>query len=108
MVIVDWSDQETQLEAEAGERLLDVADERPQTGTQFACRSGHCGTCLVSVVTGHALLAKPRSDELETLQRLCAPPEGRLACQLTIARGVAEGRVRLARVAATEADPVER
>jgi len=108
MVTVEWSDQRTQLEAEAGERLLDVADERPQTGTRFACRSGHCGTCLVSVVEGHALLARPRSDELETLQKLGALPDGRLACQLTIAPSAVGGRVCLTHGAETDAGPVQR
>lgn len=99
MVTIEWGDREPQLEAEPGERLLDVADERPQTGTIFACRSGHCGTCRVTIIEGRHLLARPHEDESETLTKLGAQPEDRLACQLTIAHDAVEGRVRLGNLA---------
>lgn len=98
MVTVEWDDACTRLQAQPGERLLDVADERPQFGTLFACRSGHCGTCRVRVLEGHAALTAAAADELETLEQLAAQPDERLACQLTLAMEAQERRVRLATV----------
>lgn len=67
-----------------GERVMDARDE--QGGPlAFSCRGATCGVCRVRVVSGGALLEPPGEEERETLLRLGAPAEERLACRLKAA-----------------------
>jgi ferredoxin len=67
----------------AGERLLDVLDEREGGGAlPIACRGATCGACRVRVERGSAQLLPAAPDELRTLRELHCPPEERLACQV--------------------------
>jgi adenylate cyclase len=43
---------------------------------------GRCSTCRVEILAGAQSAPKPSEEELETLQRIKAPPTVRLACQL--------------------------
>jgi ferredoxin len=73
-------------------RLLDACDEAGAP-VCFSCRGGDCGTCRVEVLAGADRLSPPSADEAETLRRLGAAPEDRLACQVRVRRG--PGLVRL-------------
>jgi ferredoxin len=51
----------------------------------FGCRTGLCGTCLVSVAVVDGGLAPPSVEELELLEVICPEREdARLACQLRL------------------------
>ena len=52
---------------------------------RVACRAGDCGTCLVWLRRGGEALARPSAGERETLARLGAPADARLACQAAVA-----------------------
>lgn len=56
----------------------------------FGCRTGICGTCLVTVESGIEAIPPPTGDERELLE-LLAPdcPTARLACQLDLTGDVA-------------------
>jgi ferredoxin len=56
----------------------------------FGCRTGICGTCLVSVaVLDGGRLASAAGDERELLDLLCpGRPDARLACQLDLAADI--------------------
>ncbi|MDI3286973.1 2Fe-2S iron-sulfur cluster-binding protein [Polyangium sp. 15x6] len=80
-------------DAEPGDALVDVSDAC-RAPVSFSCRSASCGTCLVEVLEGAALLEPPSSDESDVLDVFDAPPSQRLACSARlVARG--EGLVRL-------------
>ncbi|MDC0748440.1 2Fe-2S iron-sulfur cluster-binding protein [Polyangium mundeleinium] len=81
------------VDAEPGDALVDVSDAC-RAPVSFSCRSASCGTCLVEVLEGAALLAPPKADESEVLDLFDAPPSQRLACAARlVAQG--EGLVRL-------------
>lgn len=50
----------------------------------FGCRSGMCGTCVVTILEGAAHLPAASREEKETLEMAGARPDQRLACQLKI------------------------
>jgi ferredoxin len=84
------------------ERLLDVCD-RLRAPVSFSCRSASCGTCIVEVREGEALLEPAGADEREVLAVFEAGPSQRLACQAVIRPG--PGALRLASIeAAIEGD----
>jgi ferredoxin len=75
------------IELEAGERLLDAADERTESAGRvvllpLACRAGNCGACLLSVRAGADLFAAPLPAEQAALRELGAAGDQRLGCQL--------------------------
>lgn len=83
-VRIEWEDRGLRVFVARGARLLDVLDDRPQTGTLFACRGAHCGTCRVRVVAGAHAMLPAAADEAETLRAMGAEAEDRLACQIRI------------------------
>jgi ferredoxin len=82
-----------EAEGNAGDRLLDLCDA-VAAPVPFSCRDASCGTCLVRVLEGAALLAPPNLHEARLLVRLGGGPDARLACQARIARG--DGVLRIA------------
>lgn len=66
----------------AGERLLDVLDERGLPVLPTACRSANCGICTVIVCGDGAGLAPPAPDEQRFLAGLGISAGQRLGCQL--------------------------
>jgi ferredoxin len=56
----------------------------------FGCRTGICGTCVVTVVVlGGGTLAPPTDEEMEVLSLVCPDHRGaRLACQLDLTTDV--------------------
>jgi ferredoxin len=92
-VLVEWNDRKVHVSVGRGERLLDALDDSPQTGTVFACRGAHCGTCRVRVLAGAETLLPAADDEAETLRGHQSQPEERLACQIRICSD--DGVVRL-------------
>lgn len=97
-VRIDWDDRSLRVLVARGERLLDVLDDRPQTGTVFACRGAHCGTCRVRVLAGGHAMLPAAADEAETLRAMGAEAEDRLACQIRIRDD--DGIVRLSSISA--------
>ena len=68
----------------AGEVGVDIFDEHPQISVPLSCRSAHCGSCLVRVVTGAAALGAATDWEKETLQKFGSDPALRLGCSIVI------------------------
>jgi ferredoxin len=51
----------------------------------FGCRTGVCGTCVVSVAKGYDALPPPDDDEKEILELYAeGVPQARLACQIDV------------------------
>lgn len=73
-----------ELVVPAGERLVDLVDEQPGLSLPFACRAANCGTCLVRVRAGEALVEPPGEWERVVLERVGADEHTRLGCQLRI------------------------
>ena len=79
------------LELRLGQSLLGAL-ETGGCELQASCRTGLCGSDLVTVLEGATCLNLPGPDELATLARLGAPQGTRLAC---VTRAQAAGVVRL-------------
>jgi ferredoxin len=71
-----------ELEAEGDLRLLDLIDEARFVAFPLSCRGAHCGVCRVHVLRGAEHLTEAAPAERETLARLQADADDRLACQL--------------------------
>ncbi len=71
---------------EPGTRLIDVADENPDTDIPFSCRAANCGTCRVQVVEGMDAFDPPGDEEQQVLEWFGDEPNVRLCCQLRLAR----------------------
>ncbi len=84
LVIEGLHGDRVELEAPAGERVLDACDEQ-SAPVPISCRAGNCGTCRVHVTEGLALLAPPERDEMTVLHAAGAARDERLACQVRIA-----------------------
>ena len=71
------------VEASAGTSLQRIADVAGADIT-FGCRTGSCGTCRIRVAEGLEHCSETGSEERDFLQGLGAPPDQRLACQVTV------------------------
>ena len=71
-------------EVERGETGVDIFDDHPQIAVPVSCRSIHCGSCLVRVVSGAELLAAASDWERETVAKFGSAPDLRLGCALVI------------------------
>jgi len=71
------------VEAPAGTSLQRIADAAGADIT-FGCRTGSCGTCRVRIAEGLAHCNEPGPEERDFLKSLDAPPDQRLACQVTV------------------------
>jgi ferredoxin len=85
-------DAAVEVDLPTGGRLVDARDD-VRAPVPLSCRSATCGTCLVEVLEGGALLLPPGNAERELLSLLDAGERERLACQ-AVARG-GSGLVRL-------------
>ena len=83
---------EITVEVRGPERLLDLCDAAGAP-VAFSCRDGNCATCRVEVLTGVDLLEPARAEERDVLDRLSAPANQRLACQIVVGRG--DGLIRI-------------
>ena len=88
MVKVHFLLEDLLVEAPAGTPLQKVADAAGADIT-FGCRTGSCGTCRVRVTEGLANCSEPGSEERDFLHGLDAPPDQRLACQVSVHGDVA-------------------
>jgi 2Fe-2S ferredoxin len=95
------TDTPVQVDLPAGGRLVDARDD-VRAPVPLSCRSATCGTCLVEVLEGGALLAPPADAERELLSLLDAGERERLACQAVVRGGA--GLVRLRALRPTLAD----
>ncbi len=66
----------------AGESIVDVADEHPESAIPFGCRSANCGMCRVRVHAAPGDFLPPEAEELELLALFDEGDRVRLACQL--------------------------
>ncbi len=71
------------VEAPAGTALQRIADAAGADIT-FGCRTGSCGTCRVRVARGLEHCSEPGPEERDFLKGLDAPPDQRLACQVSV------------------------
>ncbi|HNS96412.1 MAG TPA: 2Fe-2S iron-sulfur cluster-binding protein [Polyangiaceae bacterium] len=82
IVISSPTGQCWRIEANGGERLMDVCDEA-MIPIPFSCRATTCGACAVVVVRGPSGFEPPEKKEKELLSRF--PIAGmRFACALRI------------------------
>ena len=72
------------VEAPSESRLQEIVDACG-ADISFGCRNGSCGTCRVRIVHGLESCSQPSAEERDFLAALHAPPDHRLACQLTLA-----------------------
>lgn len=71
------------VQAPCGTPLQAIADAAGADLT-FGCRSGSCGTCRVRVLRGLEHCSPMGPEERDFLRGLDAPPDQRLACQVTV------------------------
>jgi len=83
MVKVHFLLEDLLVEAPTGTALQRIADAAGADIT-FGCRTGSCGTCRVRVVDGLEHCSEPGPEERDFLKGLDAPPDQRLACQVTV------------------------
>jgi ferredoxin len=83
MVRVHFLLEDLLVEAPAGTPLQRIADAAGADIT-FGCRTGSCGTCRVRVTEGLSHCSEPGPEERDFLAGLGAPPDQRLACQVTV------------------------
>jgi ferredoxin len=76
------------VEAPMGTPLQRIADAAGADIT-FGCRTGSCGTCRVRVAEGLEHCSEAGPEERDFLKGLDAPPDQRLACQVTVQGDVA-------------------
>jgi ferredoxin len=88
MVKVHFLLEDLLVEAPAGTSLQRIADAAGADIT-FGCRTGSCGTCRVRVAEGLEHCSEAGPEERDFLKGLDAPPDQRLACQVTIQGDVA-------------------
>ncbi len=70
------------VEAETGPSLLELSRLSDLPHANLCRGRGRCGTCRVRIVDAQGELSEPTKVERETLARLNAPDDVRLACQL--------------------------
>jgi len=88
MVKVHFLLEDLLVEGPMGIPLQRIADAAGADIT-FGCRTGSCGTCRVRVAEGLANCSEPGSEERDFLKGLDAPPDQRLACQVTVQGDIA-------------------
>jgi ferredoxin len=81
-----------------GGRIVDARDD-VRAPVPLSCRSGTCGTCLVEILEGGALLAPPGDAERDLLSLLDAGDRERLACQAVVRASAGLIRLRALRPA---------
>ncbi len=70
----------------AGTRVIEIS-EKVGSSITYGCREGDCGTCLMSVTSGHQNLSEPSILEEKILRENLAGKNDRLACQAQILGG---------------------
>jgi ferredoxin len=88
MVRVHFLLEDLVVEAPASTSLQRIADAAGADIT-FGCRTGSCGTCRVRIAGGQSHCSEPGTEERDFLAGLDAPPDHRLACQVTVHGDVA-------------------
>ncbi len=71
-----------EVDAQAGEAIMDSTDANPAADVPYSCRAATCGTCRVEVLEGGEALSTADEFELEVLEIFGdTPDEVRLCCQ---------------------------
>ena len=71
-----------EVDAQPGERIMDITDANPVAEVPYSCRAATCGTCRVEVVEGVDALSAADQFELEVLDIFGDTPDKvRLCCQ---------------------------
>lgn len=93
MATVVFDDVGVSVAAPEGARVMDLADEHPESAVPFSCRFANCGTCRVEVLEGLELCEPPTEREARVRRIFSDGDDVRLACQLRVRAG--DGVVRL-------------
>lgn len=71
-----------EVDAQAGEAIMDITDANPAADVPYSCRAATCGTCRVEVLEGGDALSTADEFELEVLDIFGDTPDKvRLCCQ---------------------------
>jgi 2Fe-2S ferredoxin len=71
-----------EVDAQAGEAIMDITDANPSAEVPYSCRAATCGTCRVEVLQGVDSLSTADEFELEVLDIFGDTPDKvRLCCQ---------------------------
>jgi 2Fe-2S ferredoxin len=71
-----------EVDARAGEAIMDITDANPAAEVPYSCRAATCGTCRVEVLEGGEALSVADQFELEVLDLFGDTPDRvRLCCQ---------------------------
>lgn len=84
MTTIRFEPSGVECEVDAPARMIDVADDNPDVGVPFSCRSATCGTCRVSLQLGGEAMGPIGQDEAEVLAIFGDEPGTRLCCQLLL------------------------
>jgi ferredoxin len=88
-VIFRWAG--LRLEANPGDRLLDLLDDEMSHGLPLACRGANCAVCRVRVLGGQSALVAPDETERASLVKVGAATNERLACQVAVSANPQRG-----------------
>jgi len=88
MTIVRFEPSGVEALADAPSRLMDIADDAPDSDIPFSCRAANCGTCRVEILEGAEALDTPGPEELEIMEIFGDGPRVRLCCQALLERDV--------------------
>lgn len=84
-----------EVDAKAGEAIMDITDANPAAEIPYSCRAAICGTCRVEVVEGGEALSVADEFELEVLEIFGDTSDKvRLCCQAKLVESTV-GRVTL-------------
>ena len=100
LVVIDYLRGPT-IEAETGASLLELSRISDLPHANLCRGRGRCGTCRVRILETQADLNEPTQVERQTLARLNAPDDVRLACQLQ----PQAGRLTVERLVAPDISP---
>ena len=83
---ITFEDIKVTVTVPAGTRVIEIS-EKVGSGITYGCREGDCGTCLMTVTSGHEGLSEPSILEEKILRENLAGKNDRLACQAQILGG---------------------
>jgi len=90
-VALERGDETVQIDAEAGETILDAA-ESADVSLPFGCRTGACGTCTGRVLAGDLDHRRPpralKQKHLDAGYALLCIAEPRADCRIAVGKDV--------------------
>jgi 2Fe-2S ferredoxin len=80
MIRVRFEPSGFEVDAQAGETIMDITGARPAAAVPYSCRAATCGTCRVDVLEGGEALAAADELELEVLEIFGDTPDKLRLC----------------------------